>query len=140
MNNELTHVRFSQGQNNKFQRNNIGPYNNNNYIHNYNHNFARNNNTRNNNNVGNNSGGNNFNNSFQRQNRQWNTCLNNRSIPTDNNVQYVDMNQYDDNQNASNSDGSCYNGNKDMTQNQQENDNVPPVQFNAMLLDSYDST
>lgn len=27
-----------------------------------------------------------------------------------------------------------------MTQNSQANDNVPSVQFNAMLLDSYDST
>lgn len=27
-----------------------------------------------------------------------------------------------------------------MTQNQQENDNVPPMSFNAMLLDSYEST
>ena len=52
MNNELTHLRLSQGKNNNFQRNNVGPYNNN---------------------AGNNGGGNNFNppnhnNGFQRQN------------------------------------------------------------------------
>ena len=56
MNNELTHLRFLQGQSNNFQRNNVGPYNNNNYNQNYNRNFVRNKNTRNNNNVGNNNG------------------------------------------------------------------------------------
>ena len=70
MNNEMTHLRLSQGQNNKFQRNNVGPYNNN-YGQNYNRNFNGNNNNNGNNNAGNNNGGNNFNppdhnNGFQR--------------------------------------------------------------------------
>lgn len=93
--------------------------------------------------TGNNNGGNNFNNGFQRQNRQWNTRPNNGSIPANNNnkkFQYVDINQYNDSQNAPNNDGSCYDGNQDMTQNQQAIDNAPPIQFNAMLLDSYEST
>ena len=112
MNNELTHLRLSWRQNKNFQINNFGPYNNN-YGQNYNINFSRNNNN------GNNNAGNNFNppdhkNGFQRKNRQWNTCPNNGSIPVDNNndnVQYVDINQYGDGQNASNNDGSYYNGN-----------------------------
>ena len=57
MNNELTHLRFSQGQNNNFQRNNVGPYNKN-FGQNYNRNFNKNNNNKN---VGRNNGGNNFN-------------------------------------------------------------------------------
>ena len=70
MNNELTCLRLSQGQNNNFQRNNVGPYNNN-FGQKYNRNF--NNNNGNNNNAGNNGGGNNFNppdrnNGFQRKN------------------------------------------------------------------------
>ena len=50
MNNELMCLRLSQGKNNNFQRNNVGPYNNN-FDQNYNRNFNRKNN---NNNVGNN--------------------------------------------------------------------------------------
>ena len=117
MNNELMHLRMSQGQNNNFQKNNVGFYNNN-FGQNYNKNFNGNNN---NNNARNNSGGNNFNPpdhniGFQRQNQQWNTHPNNGSIPVDNNnnnnVQYVDINQYDDGQNAPNNDGSYYNANQ----------------------------
>ncbi len=70
MNNELIRLKLSQGQNNNFQRNNVGPYNKN-FGQNYNRNF---NNNSNNNNARNNNGrGNNFNppnhkNGFQRQN------------------------------------------------------------------------
>ena len=69
MNNELTCLIFSQGQNNNFNRNNVGPYKNN-FGQNYNRNFNGNNNNKN---AGNNNEGNNFNsldhnNSFQRQN------------------------------------------------------------------------
>ena len=53
MNNELTRLRMSQGQNNNFQRNNAPPYNNN-FGQGHNRNF-------NNNNAGNNNGGTNFN-------------------------------------------------------------------------------
>ena len=144
MKNELTCLRFSKGQNNNFQRNNTCPYNNN-FGQNYNRNFNRNNN---NNNAGNNGEGNNFNpldhkNGFQRQNQQWNTRPNNGSIPVDNNnnnVQYADINQYDDSQNVPNNDGSYYNGNQEVYQNSQVNKNAPPIQFNAMLLESYYST
>ena len=59
MNNELTHLRLSQGQTNNFQRNNAGPYNNN-YGQNYNRYFSGNNNIGNNN-ARNNNGGNNIN-------------------------------------------------------------------------------
>ena len=66
MKNELNHLRLLQGHKNNFQRNNIGPYNNN-YGQNYNKKYNSGNN-----NVGNNNGGNNFNppnhnNGFQRQ-------------------------------------------------------------------------
>ena len=39
-----------------------------------------------------------------------------------------------------NNDGSYYNGNKEVNQNSQVNDNPPLVQFNSMLLESYNST
>ena len=66
MNNELKCLRFLQGQNNNFQRNNTSPYNNN-FGQNYNRNI------KNNNNAGNNGRRNNFNppdrnNEFQRKN------------------------------------------------------------------------
>ena len=73
MNNELMCLRLSQGKNNNFQRNNVGPYKNNNG-QNYNWNFSGNNNNNSGKkNARNNNGGNNFNpldrnKGFQRQN------------------------------------------------------------------------
>ena len=39
-----------------------------------------------------------------------------------------------------NNDGSYYNSNQEVNQNSKVSDNPPPIQFNAMLLESYDST
>ena len=55
-------------------------------------------------------------------------------------MQYVYINQYDDSQNMPNNDGSYYNSNQEVNQNSQVNDNPPPIQFNAMLLESYNPT
>lgn len=67
---------------------------------------------------------------------------NNGRIPTNNNnnIQYADINLNDDSQNSPNNDGSYYNGNQEVNQRSQVNENDPPIQFNVMLLDSYDST
>ena len=56
-----------------------------------------------------------------------------------NNVQYANINQYDDSQNVPNNDGSYYNGNQETNQSSQVNENAPLVQFNVILLESYDS-
>ena len=55
-------------------------------------------------------------------------------------MQYADINQCDDSQNMPNNDGAYYNGNQEVNRNSQVNNNPPPVQFNAMLLESYNST
>ena len=51
----------------------------------------------------------------------------------------MDVNQYDDGQNTSNNDGSYYDGNHEMVQISQVNNNTPPMQFNVVLLESYDT-
>ena len=67
--------------------------------------------------------------------------IDNGSIPTNNNnnAQFVDINQYDSNQNVPNDDGSYFNGNQEVNQNSQGNNNESPMQYNAMMLESYDS-
>ena len=57
-----------------------------------------------------------------------------------NNAQYVDINEYDSNQYVPNDDGSNYNGNHKLNQKPISNSNESPMQFNAMLLESYDSS
>ena len=50
------------------------------------------------------------------------------------------INQYENGQKISNNDGSYQNGNQEVNQNSQVNNNMPPMQFNAMLLEFYISS
>lgn len=51
----------------------------------------------------------------------------------------MDINQFDNDQNASNDGCSYFNGNQEVNQNSQGNNNESFMQFNTMLLESYDS-
>lgn len=52
----------------------------------------------------------------------------------------MDINRHDYNKNVPNDDGLYYNRNQEVNQNSQGNNNEPPMQFNTMLLESYDSS
>lgn len=67
--------------------------------------------------------------------------IDNGSTPTDknNNTQFMDINQFDSNQNVPNDGGSYFNENQELNHNSQGTNNEPLMQFNTMLLESYDS-
>ena len=49
----------------------------------------------------------------------------------------MDINQYDSNQNLPNNGSSYFNGNQEVNKNTQGNNNVSPMQYASMLLESY---